>query len=53
MPLYISGHLHVQRIREHVTGPGLEDEQEGIHDIVLSPYSFPGQPVWHAELGLK
>lgn len=42
VPLYISGHLHVQRIREHVTGPGLEDEQEGIHEIVLSPYSFPG-----------
>ena len=42
VPLYISGHLHVQRIREHVTGPGLEDAQNGIHEIVLSPYSFPG-----------
>lgn len=42
MPLYISGHLHVQRIREHVTGPGLEETQDGIHEIVLSPYSFPG-----------
>lgn len=42
VPLYISGHLHVQRIREHVTGPGLEDVQNGIHEIVLSPYSFPG-----------
>ena len=42
VPLYISGHLHVQRIREHVTGPGLEGVQNGIHEIVLSPYSFPG-----------
>lgn len=42
VPLYISGHLHVQRIREHVTGPGLEGTQDGIHEIVLSPYSFPG-----------
>lgn len=42
VPLYISGHLHVQRIREHVTGPGLEETEEGIHEIVLSPYSFPG-----------
>lgn len=42
VPLYISGHLHVQRIREHITGPGLEDAEEGIHEIVLSPYSFPG-----------
>lgn len=42
VPLYISGHLHVQRIREHVTGPGLEEVQNGIHEIVLSPYSFPG-----------
>ena len=41
VPLYISGHLHVQRIREHVTGPGLEETQDGIHEIVLSPYSFP------------
>lgn len=41
VPLYISGHLHVQRIREHVTGPGLEGTQDGIHEIVLSPYSFP------------
>ncbi len=30
VPLYISGHLHVQRIREHVTGPGLE-ENAGWH----------------------
>lgn len=42
VPLYISGHLHVQRIREHVTGPGLEESEEGIYEIVLSPYSFPG-----------
>lgn len=42
VPLYISGHLHVQRIREHITGPGLEESEEGIHEIVLSPYSFPG-----------
>ena len=42
VPLYISGHLHVQRIREHITGPGLEEAEEGIHEIVLSPYSFPG-----------
>lgn len=42
VPLFISGHLHVQRIREHIKGPGLEGTEDGIHEIVLSPYSFPG-----------
>lgn len=42
VPLFISGHLHVQRIREHTKEPGVSGTGEGIQEIVLSPYSFPG-----------
>ena len=42
VPLFISGHLHVQRIREHTKEPGVSGTGEGIHEIVLGPYSFPG-----------
>ena len=41
LPLYVSGHLHAQRIKKHKAEPGVEDEAYGIREIVLSPYSIP------------
>lgn len=41
LPLYVSGHLHAQRIKKHRAEPGVEEENYGIWEIVLSPYSIP------------
>lgn len=41
IPLYISGHLHAQRIKKHKREPGVGDEVYGIQEIVLPPYSIP------------
>lgn len=41
IPLYISGHLHAQRIKKHKEGPGTEEDVYGITEIVLGPYSIP------------
>ncbi len=41
VPLYISGHLHAQRIKKHKPEPGAADDAYGITEIVLSPYSIP------------
>lgn len=38
LPLYISGHLHAQRIKKHKAEPSVPDEAYGITEIVLSPY---------------
>lgn len=38
LPLYISGHLHAQRIKKHKSEPSVPDEAYGITEIVLSPY---------------
>lgn len=47
LPLYISGHLHAQRIKKHKAAPGVADEDYGIHEIVLSAYSVaPNQYGW-------
>ena len=40
MPLYISGHLHAQRIKKHKKEPGVPEDTYGITEIVLSPYSI-------------
>lgn len=40
-PLYISGHLHAQRIKKHLSEPGADPESCSIWEIVLSPYSLP------------
>lgn len=41
IPLYISGHLHAQRIKKHKAEPGTEETEYGITEIVLGPYSIP------------
>ena len=41
IPLYVSGHLHAQRIKKHKKEPGTEDGEYGITEIVLGPYSIP------------
>lgn len=41
LPLYVSGHLHAQRIKKHKAEPGVAEESYGISEIVLSPYSIP------------
>jgi len=38
LPLYISGHLHAQRIKKHKSEPSVPDEAYGITEIVLSPF---------------
>ncbi len=40
VPLYISGHLHAQRIKKHKQEPGVPADTYGIMEIVLSPYSI-------------
>lgn len=47
IPLYVSGHLHAQRIKKHKAAPGVSDEDYGITEIVLSPYAVaPNQYGW-------
>lgn len=41
VPLYISGHLHAQRIKKHLSEPGADPDGYSISEIVLSPYSLP------------
>jgi 3',5'-cyclic AMP phosphodiesterase CpdA len=41
LPLYISGHLHAQRIKKHKAVPGVDDDAYGITEIVMSPFSIP------------
>lgn len=41
IPLYVSGHLHAQRIKKHREEPGAEDHVYGVTEIVLGPYSIP------------
>lgn len=41
LSLYISGHLHAQRIKKHKAEPGVAEDAYGITEIVLPPYSIP------------
>lgn len=41
LPLYVSGHLHAQRIKKHKAEPGVAADAYGISEIVLPPYSIP------------
>ncbi len=41
IPLYVSGHLHAQRVKKHKEEPGTEEDAYGITEIVLGPYSIP------------
>ena len=50
IPLYISGHLHAQRVKEYQEAPGIRTEGPRITEVVLSPYSIPvcqyGRVAW-------
>ena len=41
LPLYVSGHLHAQRIKKHKAEPGAAADAYGVSEIVLPPYSIP------------
>lgn len=57
VPLYISGHLHAQRIKKRQNEPGISDEIYSISEIVLSPYSMPpnqyGSLSWDLDDNMK
>ncbi len=41
LPLYLSGHLHVQRIRRHKSEPGVPDSAYGIEEIITDSLAIP------------
>ena len=41
IPLFLSGHLHVQRIRKHKAEPGVSDDAYGIQEIITDSMSIP------------
>ena len=48
IPLFFSGHLHVQRMRKYKSEPGVPDEAYGIQEIVTDALSIP--PCQYGEL---
>ena len=50
LPLFFSGHLHVQRVRKHKAEPGVADGAYGIQEIVTDALSIPpcqyGEILW-------
>ena len=50
LPLFFSGHLHVQRVRKHNAEPGVDDGAYGIQEIITDALSIPpcqyGEVVW-------
>ncbi len=40
LPLFLSGHLHAQRIKKHKAQPGVSDDDYGFTEIVSSPISI-------------
>ena len=48
LPLFFSGHLHVQRIRKHKAEPGVPDEDYGILEIVTDALS-----IFHPSLQIR
>ena len=51
LPLFFSGHLHVQRIRKHKSEPGVPDGTYGIEEIVTDALSIP--PCQYGEVEWK
>lgn len=41
LPVYISGHLHAQRIKRYQERPGIPSEVQRIYEVVLTPYCIP------------
>lgn len=56
VPLYISGHLHAERIKKHKSEPGKAESDYGISEIVMPPFSIPacqyGVLSWDMEGGM-
>lgn len=50
-PAFISGHLHVQRIQKHTSGPGAPEEFYGITEIVSNSLIIP--PCQYGKLTLN
>lgn len=52
-PVFASGHLHVQRVQKHTTGPGMPDHMYGITEIVSNSLIIPpcqyGRMTLHAD----
>ena len=50
LPLFFSGHLHVQRVRKHKAEPGVDDGAYGRQEIITDALSIPpcqyGEVVW-------
>lgn len=57
LPLFLSGHLHVQRMRKHKAEPGVSDEAYGIQEIITDALSIPpcqyGRIVWEDDGSLS
>lgn len=53
LPLFFSGHLHVQRIRNHKSEPGVPDGAYGIQEIITDALSIPpcqyGEVSWEED----
>lgn len=41
LPLFLSGHLHVQRIRQHRSEPGAPESEYGIQEIITDSLAIP------------
>ena len=56
VPLYISGHLHAERIKKHKPEPGTSADNYGVSEIVMPPFSIPacqyGILSWDTEGGM-
>lgn len=57
VPLFVSGHLHVQRIRKYKSEPGVPDGEYGIQEIITDALSIPpcqyGELVWELDGSLS
>ncbi|MCD8222058.1 MAG: metallophosphoesterase [Clostridiales bacterium] len=57
IPLFISGHLHAQRIKKHKTEPGVPDDVYGLTEIVMAPFSIApcqyGMLSWDEDGGMS
>ena len=53
LPLFFSGHLHVQRSRKHKSEPGVPEGSYGIQEIVTDALSIPpcqyGEVLWEED----
>lgn len=50
-PVYVSGHLHVQRVMKHMKEPGMPDDVYGIWEIVSNSLIIP--PCQYGTMNLK